>query len=551
MIAKVYSAIPYGFDGRIVTVEGDTSKNLPCFNIVGLATKTIFEARERVRSAINNSGFSFPARRVTVNLAPAELTKDGTHLDLPIALTVLAISGQLPQSCLEKSVFIAELSLSGALKPVRGIINAVETAQKAGFKTAYVAPANLSQAHLIPDIEIVACSDLTEVYLRLQGQSLPPTVVKNTQTDKNPSSLLPEQNVVKNTETDKSIPPSLVSANVVKTTDTDTPQSIVQNNYTDSTSVHLDQIHGQSLAKRGLIIALAGRHNLLFTGPPGTGKTLLARAAPNLLPPLSPAEQVEVTKIHSLTSDQTEIITKRPFRAPHHTASTTALLGGGVSAQIGEISLAHRGVLFLDEMPEFPRNVLESLRQPLEDRTITISRAHFRARYPADFTLIGTMNPCPCGHFGDPDHPCTCTESQIQAYHKRISGPILDRIDLVIPLQRLKHHEFLHSDNNPSSSEDVVKNTISLALQRQTARYASTTKTNASLSSAECEQLLPLSTPASKLLKSALSTFHLSPRSYYKIIKVARTIADLAEQPAILPEHISEALAFRTNPLEH
>lgn len=536
MIAKVYSAIPYGYEGKIITVEGDTSKNLPCFNIVGMATKTIFEARERVRAAITNSGFTFPAKRVTINLAPAELTKDGTHLDLPIALTILAISDQLPHTLLQDTVFIAELSLSGELQPVRGIINAIETAQKAGFKTAFIAQDNLQQAQLIPNITIITAKNLTEVYLKLLGQAPLQTIIKN----------------AKNTEASQDI--SKAIRNVVKNTATDKKPSVVQNNYSDSTPIYLDQIRGQALAKRGLTIALAGRHNILFTGPPGTGKTLLARSAINLLPPPTPTEQIEITKIHSLASSKTSIISRRPFRSPHHTASASAILGGGNGTLPGEISLAHRGILFLDEMPEFPRNILESLRQPLEDRQITITRTNCRSTYPADFILIGTMNPCPCGHLGNPNHLCICTEAQIQRYQKRISGPILDRIDLIIPVQQLSSDELLSEPTitpQPFSINNIVKNNISLSLQRQLQRYKVEGKYNGTISSNDCKKLLTLSTPAKRLLKTAFESFHLSARSYHKIIKVARTIADLDDQAYIQPEHISEALNFRSNSPEH
>lgn len=533
MIAKVYSAIPHGYEGNIVTVESDSSKSLPCFNIVGMANKTISEARERVRSAIVNSGLSFPAQRVTVNLAPAELTKNGTHLDLAIALAVLIISRQLPQTCVENTIFIGELSLNGELKPVRGVINAIEAAKTAGFKTAIVADANLAQAKLISGVSLLGMSSLSETYQYLQNQTLPPT----THFPVHATNSLHRQHVVKITETEKK------------------PLSTLSDHHsTSSDQPTLDHVRGQNFAKRALTIAVAGHHNLLFTGPPGTGKTLLARSALTLMPPLKPSECIEVTKIHSLSSNNTSIITERPFRSPHHTASPSAIIGGGASATVGEISLAHQGVLFLDELPEYPRSVLESLRQPLEDHRITITRTHQRVTYPANFMLIATMNPCPCGHLSDPDHVCTCTETQIRAYQKHLSGPILDRIDLIVPVQKTSSHELFAAPkptSNPQPAQSVVKNNISLALQRQLSRYKNPQMTNGCLPSHELESKIQISTSAKKLLITALDTLKISTRGYFKILKVARTIADLENQDFILPEHISEALNFRHKPTEH
>jgi magnesium chelatase family protein len=498
-VAAVPSVALTGYDGEIIEVETDMKAGLPSLQIVGMGNKAIDEARQRVRSAITNSSLEFPARHLTVNLAPAELPKDGTHLDLPIAISILVVSGQIKSSEVIGALFAGELALDGRLRPIRGVISIVEAARNLGIKTVYIPYQNVTEAQLVSGIGIMGVPTLQSLFKHLRG--LEPLIIP-------PPQATP------------AIPTPLSSP--------------------------LDSIVGHPHAKRALLIAAAGRHNLLLSGPPGAGKSVLARALPSLLPPLTTQQQIEVTKLHSLSRHLPEgVISTPPLRSPHHSVTVSALIGGGAKPRPGDISLAHKGVLLLDEIAEYPRLTLEALRQPLEDRQVTLSRLHGSITYPADVLMVATMNPCPCGHLGDAATPCSCTAAQITNYQKRLSGPLLDRIDLRVVVSQTNNEHFFTSNLLQENQHTKVLMLMNNAVQTQEKRYKRRDFYNAYASLEQAKTLFLIEKSAKTMLDTASKKLNLSSRGYLRVIRVARTIADIEGSVSLTQAHIAEALQFR------
>ncbi|MFH1647510.1 MAG: YifB family Mg chelatase-like AAA ATPase [Chloroflexota bacterium] len=501
MLAKVKSGAIVGLDGAIVEVEVDITSGLPSFTIVGLPDAAVQEARERVRAAIRNSGFTFPTKRIVVNLAPADLKKAGPAYDLPIAVGILMSSEQVGADA-AGTMFLGELSLDGSLRHTNGILPMVALAHDEAIPTVIVPEVDAGEASLVEGVKVIPTASLVQLVGYLRGETPAPVYA------------------------------GAPAAKKVQR----------QLHLTD-----LAEIKGQEHVKRALEVAAAGAHNVIMCGPPGAGKTLLARSLPSILPPMTNDEALEVTKIYSISGllpADTPMVRQRPFRSPHYTLSNAGLVGGGHFPRPGEISLSHRGVLFLDELPEFGHSLLEVLRQPLEDKVVTISRAQGRATFPANFMLVGAMNPCPCGFYGDPFRRCTCPPGLVSRYQRRISGPFIDRVDIFVEVPHIDYEKL--SDERLGEPSAKVQERVTAARERQLARFRGSKLTaNAEMTPAEIREFCRVEESAQSLLKVAMKQLYLSARAFHRILKLALTIADIEGSDVIKAQHVAEAIQYR------